>query len=379
MAAAPLRAVYAPLPEQEQSKEWTVTLRGGVSYDTNIFGSATDAISSAVYEASPSVAFNGSLNDQTFAALEYTATIDHFVDRPGDKTLDSHDLMARLAHAFSSTSNIDVSDRYQIIQNPESLLAGLPVNTNQSFHRNEANGRFVASPRAKLGMTLKARSVLYDYDSPTLARSLNRMENLSGVAGSYDIVPELKAVGEYRHEDVYYQKEGEKKNKRSDFLIGGFDYAVAKKLAVTGRLGGTWRDRASEENTSAPYAEFSLRYNYAVQSVLTAGYVYAFEETSNVELYNDTQVNRFFVNLQHALSALIVASASATYEPSQLQGRRGVADVDEATSRFGLALTWLPTKHWAVSASYDYDHIDSDDPSRAQERQRVGVSAGYAF
>ncbi len=85
------------------------------------------------------------------------------------------------------------------------------------------------------------------------------------------------------------------------------------------------------------------------------------------------------MNVQHPLSSRIVASGSLTYEPSQLQGRRGQADLDETTTRFGAALTYLAAKNWSVAASYDYDNVDSDDIARGQVRHRVGVSATYAF
>ncbi|ACB75388.1 outer membrane beta-barrel protein [Opitutus terrae] len=379
VAVVPARAVYAPLPEQELQKDWTVTLRAGVMYDSNIFGADEGAISSFVYQAAPTLAYSGSLDDQTFAQFAYGLVIDHFVDRPGDKTLDSHNLTARLAHAFSSSTNIDLSDTYQIAKNPESLLAGLPVNTDQSFKRNELNGRLVASPLPKLGATVKARSVNFNYDNATLGRNLDRTENLYGVAGSYDVVPELKAVAEYRHEDINYRTGGSTKDKQTDFLMGGFDYAVARKLAITGRLGAQWRSRSAETDTTSPYAEFSAKYDYAKRSFLSAGYMHTFEETSNVATFTDTRVNRLFVNVQHAVSALVVASASITYEPSQLQGRRGTSDFDETTTRVGLGLTWLPTAHWAFSASYDHDQIESDVPGRGQDRDRVGVSASYAF
>jgi Uncharacterized protein conserved in bacteria (DUF2320). len=378
-AALPARAVYAPLPEQDIEKDFTATVRGGVYHDSNIFGAETGAISSTVYSLQPKLAYNGSLTDQTFAAAAYTATIDHFVDRPGEKTLDSHDFMARIAHAFSPTSNIDISDYYQIAKNPESLLAGLPVNTDQSFKRNEFNARFVASPLPKLGATLKFRGVFYDYDNPVLSAAIDRIENLFGVSGSYDLLPELKAVVEYRRENINYRRGGATKDKDSDFLIGGFDYAVARKLTLTGRLGNQWRERAAERSSSGAYAEFSGKYNYAPRSFVTGGYVYTLEETSNVALFSDTRVSRFFVNVQHALSALMVASASYTYEPSELQGRRGVADADETTRRAGLALTWLPTPHWSFSVNFDYDDISSEVPGRDQNRERYGVSAAYQF
>ena len=83
--------------------------------------------------------------------------------------------------------------------------------------------------------------------------------------------------------------------------------------------------------------------------------------------------------MQHSITALIVASGSLGYEPSQLQGRRGLENVDEATTRAGLALSYLPTKSWTISASCDYDRIRSDDPVRNMRRNRVGLSANYTF
>jgi len=379
IAALPAQAIYAPLPEQDQRKDWSVTLRAGVSHDSNIFGAKTGAIASTVYEFSPSFAFNGAISDRTVAAFGYTLTLDHFDNRPGEKTLDSHEIFARGAHAFGPEASIDLSDSYQIIKNPESLLAGLPLNTDQSFKRNEFDARFTENPLPKLGATLKFRSIAYDYDNAALATSLNRTENLYGLAGSYAVLPELSAVAEYRHEDIGYRTAGNIKDKKSDFLIGGMDYALAKKFRLVGRIGNDWRTRSAERDSSGAYVEVSAKYDYAQRSLLTFGYVYTFEETSDVAIYNDTRVNRMFVNVQHAITALVVASASLTYEPSQLQGRRGHPNADETTTRAGAALTWLPTPHWSFSASVDHDNVDSEDPSRSQKRDRYGVSAGFTF
>jgi len=385
LATAPLRAVYAPLPEQDQGKDWNVSLRAGVSHDNNIFGARESStpglapISSTVYEVVPRVAFSGSLNDQTYAEFSYMLTLDNFTDRPGDKTLDSHDIVGRLAHAFSATSDIDVSDRYRISKNPESLLAGVTANTDQSYKLNEFDGRFNLGLAPKFGASLKTRSVLFRYDNDNLAFDLDRIEMLYGIEGRYDILPELKGVAEYRREDVYYRKQGETKNKQSDFAMAGFDYAVAKKMSVSARLGGEWRSRSAQPDTSGPYAELSAKFDYAPRSFVTAGYVHDYEETSNVNLYNDERVNRLFVNVQHSISPRVVASASVTYEPSVLQGKGPTPNRDETTTRAGVALTWVPTEHISVSASYDHDDVNSDDPSRGQKRDRYGISGEYTF
>jgi hypothetical protein len=379
VAAQSALAVYAPIPEPEQGKTFTTTVSTGVSRDSNIFGAPNGEISSTVCTVSPAIKFNSSVTDQTFLSAGYKLTLDHFDNRPGDKTLDSHALDARLVHAFSPATHIDLDDSYNITKNPESLLAGVPVNSDQSFKSNQFDGRFQTNLGQKTSGTIKVRALNYDYDNAVLATDINRTEYLYGAELSHDLVPETKLVGEYRHQDVAYDTAGATKDKHSDFLIGGFDYSVARKLTATGRGGYEWRRRDGAQDTGAPYAEFSLKYDYAEKSYLTAGYVYTFEEATDVSTYTDTKVNRFFVNVQHALSALIVASGSINYEPSQLQGRRGFNDIDETTVRFGAALTYLAGKNWTLAATFDHDKVRSDAPSRAMERDRGGINATFSF
>lgn len=379
LAALPLRAVYAPIPEQEQGKDLTVNVKAGISYDSNLFGAANGAVGSTIYTLAPHVTYNRSLTDQTFMSAGYGLTLDHFDNRPGDKTLDSHDLNLRLAHAFTKSTTIDINELYMISRNPESLLAGVPLNPDQSFNRNQLDARLVTPINAKSTATVKARSVLYDYRNGSLGRSLDRVENLYGVAADYAVLPEVKTVAEYRHQDVFYQKLGEIKNKRSEYFMGGVDYAVARKLSLSSRLGVEWRQRVAERDTTAPFAEVSAKYDYTEKSFLIGGYGYNLEETSDTARFNDTKIQRLFVNVQHAVTALIVASGSATYETSTLQARRGFHDVDENTVRLGAALSYLPTKNWVVSVSGDYDRTRSDDPVRNLKRKRGGLSATYSF
>lgn len=319
------------------------------------------------------------MTDQTFVSASYRLTLDNFQDRPGDQTLDSHNLDARLAHSFSPTTTIDLTNTYAIAKNPESLLAGVPLNTDQSYKRNQFDGRFTTASGQKTNVAGKFRSTYYDYDNAVLGASIDRTELLYGVSVLHDILPEVKATAEFRHQDVSYRIGGATKDKQSNFLIGGFDYAVARKFTATGRLGYEWRQRSGAPDDNAPYVELSGKYDYAQRSYLTGGFVHTLEESSNVAQFTDTKVSRFFVNVQHALSALIVASGSITYEPSTLQGRDAQVNVDERTTRFGLALTYLPTKNWSVAGTFDNDRVSSDLASRSMSRRRYGLNAAYSF
>jgi predicted porin len=379
LAASPSRAVYAPVPEQDQGKSLVLSLKSGLSYDTNIFGVAAKNVESSVFHVAPKAAYSASLTAQTFLSASYQLTLDHFDNRPGEKTLDGHELFARIAHAFVPGTTLDVVDIFQATRNPESLLNGLPVNTDQSNKRNELNATFTTAPTPKTGVTVKARTVNFDFRNATLGRSLDRAENTYGVSGNYAVLPEVKAVGEYRHQDVFYRKVGETKNKHSDYLMAGVDYAFARKVSASARLGAEWRDRDAEKNSSSPYAELSAKYEYADQSFLSGGYVFTLEETSDTARFTDSKVNRLFVSVQHRVTPLIVASGSISYESAVLQGRRGLSNVDEDTTRAGGAVTYLPTKNWAITANYDIDRVGSDDRVRELVRHRVGISASYSF
>jgi len=380
------QAVYAPIPDQEQGKDLTLSLEAGITYNSNIFGAATDAISSMVYEASPKISLNKSLTDQTFFSAYYRPTVDYFDDRPGEKTLFSQALDARLAHAFSQTSTLDLTDAYSYNQNPEALLNGAPVNTDQTLQSNEFDGRYTFAPTEKLGLVLKARSVYYDYTNPTLGDLLNRFENLYGVESDFALLPDVKLAGEYRHEDVDYTNDPSENNKHSDFLMAGFDYAAGPKLSASLRIGGEYRQYEGLSSTTTPYAELSGKYDYAKGSFISVGYTYSLEETSDPVHFSDEKVNRMFVNIQHAVTALVVASASIDYEPAVLVGRplasdpsQVQGDINENSTHAGVALTYVPTKSWTISISYDYDLVSSGIASRDLNRSRLGLSSTVVF
>ena len=378
-AALPVQGVYAPIPEQEQGKDLTISVKAGLAHDSNLFGAATSPVSTAIWTLSPRAVYNTSLTDQTFLAASYGLTLDQFDNRPGDKLLDSHDASLRVAHAFTKSTTIDLSESISVTRNPESLLAGIKLNTDQSFTRNQVDGRLETPINAKSAATAKVRSVYYKFRDASLGRSLDRIENLYGLTADYAVLPETKAVAEYRHQDVYYTKEGEAKNKTSEYLMGGVDYSIAKKLSLSGRLGIEWRRREAERGTTSPYAEFSAKYDYAGKSFLLGGFGYSIDETSDTARFNDTKAYKAFLSVQHSVTALIVASGSLSYEPSTLQGRRGQVNVDDTSVRAGAALSYLPRKNWTISASCDYDRVRSDEASRDLRRTRYGVNAVYSF
>jgi len=375
-------AVYAPIPEQEQGRLVTLYATTGAYYDTNIFGGPNDELDSMVYQFVPRVAFNLSATDQTFVSAAYQLSLDHIVDRPGEKFLDSHELSARVAHTFSPRLQGELSDTFQNSKNPESLLPGLStvLNTDQSYSLNQIDGRLAANLTKRTGLTLKARTAAFAYENDVLAAELDRDEYIVGLAATHTFLPELMGVAEYRHQTIRYDTEGERKDKDSDFALAGFDYVVSARSAVSARLGAEYRRRKGAEDEAIPYAELGGKIDYAKGSYLAVGYGFSVEEVSNLDVYTDMAVHRFFANVQHTLTPKLAATASVNWEPTQLKGRPGVSpDRDETNTRAGMALIYRAGTQWTASATLDRDDIRSDDAGRQLKRTRGGVSIRWIF
>lgn len=375
--SVPVFAVYAPIPEQQQGKAFTVSLGAGLYYDSNIFGASSGEIDSMVYNASGSLAFNASVTDQTFFSAAYDLSVDHVQDRPGDKNLDNHTLSARLAQTFSPASNLEIGDTYRIVANPASTLQGVPVNADQSYKSNQFDLRLNADANEKTSVTLKTRWLKYDYDSAQLS-SLDRSDWLAGISGSYALLPETKLVAEYRYQDISYDQSGSVSDKTSNFFLAGVDYSVGPRTSLSGRVGVEQRNRAGLSDDNAPYVQITGKYDLGAQAYVSGGYTYSYEETSDIAQFSDAKVHRFFVNYQQPVTDLIIASASGSYFDSSLQRRVG-SSVSEDGFTLGFALTYLPATNWSVSATVDFDKVNSDISYRDLDRSRVGANVSFVF
>jgi hypothetical protein len=190
----------------------------------------------------------------------------------------------------------------------------------------------------------------------------------------------LQTVGEYRHQTIRYGSGGGRKDKDSDFALGGLDYVINPRAALTARLGAEYRRRKGADDDVLPYAELAAKADYGKGSYASIGYGFSVEEVSNLDVYTDMAVHRFFANLHHVVTPRLIAGASLSWAPGRLNGREGISpDRDETNTRAGLALSYRAGVRWTVSATLDRDDVESEGPGRELKRTRAGVSARWLF
>ena len=228
---AAARAVYAPIPDQEQGKDLTVSSRPGITYNSNIFGAATSPIGSVVYEVSPKVTWNTSVTDQTFFSASFHPTLDYFDNRPGKKTrLQPGDRRARGPRLLQ---DLDAGPERRLFLQPEP--GGAPERRRRSIRtrRSRATSSTGASrSRRRRSSAWSSRPAACTSTTRTRrsGTQLNRFENLYGAEADFTLLPDVKLAGEYRHQDVDYSNNASTNNKHSDFLMAGFDYAAGPKM-----------------------------------------------------------------------------------------------------------------------------------------------------
>ncbi len=387
-------AVYAPIPEREQGRAWSLILDGGLHHDSNIFGLYEDEIDSWAVIVSPRLKFNSSLSEQAFLSAYYDLELLHYGERPEEETLYNHTLNGWLAYAFSENIHFDIADHLEFVDNPESTNIRGIGQTDQSFMQNTFQLKGRAGLSEKTRLTCKYRMILLEYDNSGLSRDLDRMEHLVGAEATYKVLPEMSLAGEIRFQDVEYDEDDYihpatgrsiSKNSQSMFYLVGADYDWGPKADLGLRFGLEDRDRGAQEGDSYFYGNASYIFHHWENSYFSAGATYAVAETDANSLFTDKETFKAVGNLLQDLTGnnILFGSVSLSYQHDALAGRRYAnfkyEDIDENITRLGLSLIYRPVENLDLIASYDYDNISSDIDTREENRKRFGISARYAF
>ena len=259
----PSWGVYAPIPSQETGSVLTVSVEGGVHFDSNILGTPDNEIDSMVFTVSPQIKYNVSLAEQSFLTAHYKLGGFFYEQRPSDDTLFNHELYGKLSHTFSPSTFLDISESFSIIDNPESFLDGL-LQTNQSFNQNIFNIRFRAEVTEALSLTAKYRNTNFSYDDASIAESLDRNDHLLGLEAGWKLLPDTSVVVEYRYEDLGYDADGNLKDSDSSFFLFGADYQPSPTFLTNGRFGVQDRNRSIGTSNTNFYAEFTVLFHISV-------------------------------------------------------------------------------------------------------------------
>lgn len=428
LAAASVQAQnLAPAAgSQEATKPWSIsaTLRG--FYDDN-YSTSPDHLErdSWGFEVSPSASLN-LIRDQTALGLNYVYSMRWYEDRD-DNNMSSadhtHQVNAKLSHAFTPRFKLDLSDSFAYGQEPELELSEGGIRTGflrgeGDFIRNHALGSFSAGLTENLTLVFGYANEFYNYDDDDGLNSrsalLDRMEQRGTLNLRAVVLPKTVLVGGYQYEVVDYRSddniglpgfeyEAEERNSTSHYIYGGVDQQISPTLNASLRAGAQYTEYDDldrilalnpevEEDSWSPYVDANATWVYQPGSYAQLGVRHQLAQTDVG--FISTPQNPFTPNLDAESTSVygsvshrfgqFIASAVASYQNSSFDVDRGEEFADDYFLA-GINLTYEINRFLAVEAGYNFDYLDSElDQDSAQEfrsfkrnRVYVGIRGTY--
>lgn len=430
LSAASLHAAVNTMPagSQQATKPWSIsaTLRG--FYDDNYSTSPKDVERDSFgFEISPSASVN-LIRDQTSFGLSYVYSYRWYEDRdsldlPADDQ--SHQVNARLSHAFTPRYKLDLSDSFAIAQEPELLDNGSPISA--SFLRSDGdNLRNLADVSFSAGFTDNLTGVLgyaneyFDYDEEgpnSRSAFLDRVEHRVSLNLRQVVLPKTVAVAGYQYEIVDYNASDngspivfptpfgvgayspDERDSYSHYFFLGVDQGITPTLNASLRIGAQYTkydnlnvvrllDPNVEDDQWSPYVDANATWLYMPGSYAQLGVRHQRSQTDvgfvGTSPNLDAESTSVYGSVNHRFGSF-VASVIAQYQHSTYES--GFND-DTADDYFlaGVNLTYEFNRFIAAELGYNFDRLDSDlsainngtwNRSFTRNRVYIGIRGTY--
>jgi len=403
LGAVGLQAAYAPvLTSQESSKWWSVSLalRGFYEDNYTTLPSNLGKRDSFGVVVSPSVEARY-VADATMASLGYTYGMYWYEDRDSNSADHTHQIDARLNHAFSDSYRLDVSDSFVISQEPAIQGGGQRIRINGNNIRNLGNIVLTGDFTPTLGFDIGYANNLYNYDDKKAAQYtyLDRIEHYPHLNLRYRVSPQTVALLGYQYGFVDHTNDGDpswinvigpadSRNARIHYFYAGVDHGFTSDLVGALRLGAQNikypdADQAApglpitDDSRWAPYADASLSYTYMAGSVAKLGVRYTRQESEYMQAL-DEQATTVYGDITHKLTAKLTGKLLVQYTHASFN--EGIYDDDsEDYVVVGLNLAYQINQYLAADVGYNFDDLSSDVTGRSYDRNRVyvGLIASY--
>lgn len=423
---------------QDGAKAWTASaaLRG--FYDDNIGTVHNNKTESFGFSVSPSLAYELPL-EQTSLSFIYTYAFLYFDKaHPGFEGHDSqtHTIAASLTHSFNERTTASLRDSFVVGQEPDQLGGAEAVATPQRLNGNNIRNYAAAQVNHQitrlLGVEVGYNNSLFDYDNhasgtnyfhtATKAGTTNASTALLGNRSSYSgqldrmehsvhvdarwtlsqstvaLVGYQFGLGCYTGDEVVGGLNSTNSNVsdivirssnrdyRSHYGYVGLEHVFGPDLTGSVRGGVRYTDhyRALEDDSQvAPYVQARLQYTYAKDCNLAVGVTHDRSATDSFtikgsSITTDSDTTVAFASLTHAITPNLSGSLIGTFQDNNFNG--GTLDGDsEQFYTVGVSLSYQITRNIAATASYNYDHLASDQVLRSYDRNRVFIGATFTY
>jgi len=417
-------ATVAPGLAQDLStdkKPWAIggTIRG--FYDDNyyVFSGKTGfpRRDSFGFEVNPQASYNLH-RDQTDVGLSYQYGFRYYFDRPSPKDDQSHQVNARLNHAFNEKYTVDASDSFVIAQEPAVLepngLGGTVTRRSEGNNvRNQARVGFNANVLEHFNVQLGYSNTIYDYEEDagklfaqtgttvgSHSAVLDRVEHLFTADIYYQVLPKTQVGLSYNYQIMDFTSNdqyvpgipGTQRDYSSHFLAVGFIQNLNQNFTAAAKVGAQftqYEDETTWKNSTIPFADANIRWNYAQGSSWVLGVRHS-RIPSDVALANagggkvagpasDAEATSIYTTVNQQITPKITLGLQGQYQYSAFTLTTGASDFSDNLLYVGANVSYEITKNVSAELAYAFDRLDSDIVFRSYYRNRIWAGVRLSF
>jgi hypothetical protein len=409
LGAVSMQAAYAPgLSPTESSKFWSVSLGLRGFYDSNYNTQPANAPvgmstrrGSWGMDVSPKVSLNHAM-ESTLLSLDYAYGMRYYADRENHEIDQSHQVNARVDHAFSENYKVDIKDSFVVAQEPDLIdpsNTALKMRADGSNFHNDAAIMFHGEFTRTLGAEIGYENNIFDYENTganSYSAMLDRMEHLATFNLRWRALQQTVAILGYQYGVIdhtsHYLVNGvdaEYRDSRNHYFYVGADHNFTPTLTGSLRVGAEYTEYPNSDkykvatgrdingDTWSPYADASVTWTYMQGCTLQVGARNARSQSMYVESL-DSEATSFYVSLTHQITAKLTGNLIATAQNAEFYQGNNDGKVDDYYT-IGANLAYQINSFLAAEAGYSFDRLDSDVAYRSYTRNRVylGLRASY--
>ncbi len=409
LGAVSMQAAYAPgLSPTESSKFWSVSLGLRGFYDSNYNTQPSDAPvgmstsrDSFGLDVSPKLSLNHAM-ESTLLGLDYAYGMRYYADRENHEIDQSHQVNARLDHAFSENYKVDIRDSFVVAQEPDLIdpsNTALRMRADGSNFHNDASIMFHGEFTRTLGAEVGYSNNIFDYENTganSYSAMLDRMEHLATFNLRWRALQQTVAIFGYQYGLIDHSSnhlvngvDADYRDSRNHYFYVGADHNFTPTLTGSLRVGAEYTEypnaekyrtvtgRDISEDAWSPYADASVTWTYMQGCTLQVGARNARSQSMYAESL-DSEATSFYISLTHQITAKLTGNLIATAQNAEFYQGNNDGKVDDYYT-IGANLAYQINSFLAAEAGYNFDRLDSDIAYRSYTRNRVylGLRASY--
>ncbi|MDQ3621149.1 MAG: hypothetical protein M3463_01470 [Verrucomicrobiota bacterium] len=226
--------------------------------------------------------------------------------------------------------------------------------------------------------------------STVTSATLNRLQFVESAAeaGNYTDIglgnefrylwnPRLTVLTELRHSLIDYENDPTR-DAYSHFLLLGAEWRATRRVAASGRLGGSFREFAeSGRRVSSPYAETALTWRLRPSAAMVWINRYGFEEPSNA--LDEVVSFRSGLSYQQTFSPQLSSSVAANYIHRTTENTVEGSSFEEDIIDTALIVQYRLNRNFTLNASAAFTLTMTSTGESDYNRTRLFLGGQYEF